>query len=154
MPDNPRHDSRATGYLAAMTVFGSGVLGAAGLHRARASHLPAAYASHDLVLGALATHKFTRLLAKDAVTTPVRAPFTTFEGAAGSAEVNESPKDGHLHTVGELLTCPFCLAPWVSTAYVVTLGLSPRLARAWAAVFSVVAGSDFLQHAYARVRTE
>jgi hypothetical protein len=154
MPDNPRHDSRATGYLAAMSLFGTGVLTAARLHRLRGSSLPAGYTSHDLLLGAIATHKFTRLVSKDAVTTPLRAPFTTFEGAAGSAEVNESPKDGHLHTVGELLTCPFCLAPWVSTAYVVTLGFTPRLARAWAAVFSIVAGSDFLQQAYARARTE
>ena len=154
MPDNPRHDSRALGYLSAMGVLGSSFLGAAGLHRLRGSQLPDAYGSHDLLLGALATHKFTRLLAKDSVTTPLRAPFTTYEGAAGSAEVNESPKDGHLHTVGELLTCPFCLAPWVSSAYVLTLGLSPRVARAWAAVFSIVAASDFLQHGYARVRTE
>jgi hypothetical protein len=154
MPDNPRQDSRSTGYLAAMGVFGSLVTSGAALHKVRGTSLPAGYAVSDLLLGAVATHKFTRLITKDSVTTPLRAPFTTFEGPAGSAEVNESPKDGHVHTVGELLTCPFCLAPWVSSAYVFALGHAPRAARTWAAVFSVVAGSDFLQQAYGRVRAD
>jgi hypothetical protein len=55
------------------------------------------------------------------------------------------------HTVGELLTCPFCLAVWIGTAYVAGLGVAPRAARAWAAVFAVTGVSDFLQHAYARL---
>ena len=112
------------------------------------------YAVLDLVVGGLATHKFARLVAKDGVTTPLRAPFTEFEGEIGSAEVAERPKDEHpLHTVGELLVCPFCLAPWVSAAYVAGLTLAPRATRAWGATFAIVGASDFLQHAYARVRT-
>jgi hypothetical protein len=46
------------------------------------------------------------------------------------------------------------MAPWIATAYVALLALSPSVARAWAAVFGIVAGSDFLQHAYAHVRTD
>jgi Protein of unknown function (DUF1360) len=155
MSDNPREDSRFDGYVAAMGLFAAGIAGSAAVHLVRGTSLPLRYAAGDLVLGALATHKFTRLLAKDAVTAPIRAPFTDYEEPAGSGEVNESPKEGHIsHTVGELLTCPFCLAPWVSSAYVMALGLVPRPARAWAAIFSVVAASDYLQHAYARVRTD
>jgi Protein of unknown function (DUF1360) len=155
MSDNPREDSRVDGYLVAMSLFTAGLAGSAVAHRVRGSRLPLRYSAGDLVLGGLATHKFTRLLAKDAVTTPLRAPFTDYEEPAGSGELNESPKDGHVaHTVGELITCPFCLAPWVSSAYVMGLGLAPRLARAWAAIFSVVAASDYLQHAYARLRTD
>jgi hypothetical protein len=56
------------------------------------------------------------------------------------------------HTVGELLTCPFCLGQWVGTGYVAGLALAPRAARTWAAVFTVTAVSDLLQHFYARVR--
>jgi hypothetical protein len=56
--------------------------------------------------------------------------------------------------VGELVTCPFCLAPWIATGYVATLTFAPRLARAWAAVFAMVGGADFLQHAYAAVRQD
>jgi len=155
MSDNPREDSRFDGYLTAMGLFTAGLASSVAVHKVRGTSLPLRYAAGDLVLGALATHKFTRLLAKDAVTTPLRAPFTDYEEPAGSGEVNESPKHGHVsHTVGELITCPFCLAPWVSSGYVVALGLTPRLARAWAAIFSVVAGSDHLQHAYARLRTD
>ena len=155
MSDDPRQDSRIDGYLVAMGLFAAGLAGSAAAHRIRGTSLPLRYAASDLLLGALATHKFTRLLAKDAVTTPLRAPFTDYEEPAGSGEVNESPKHGHIsHTVGELVTCPFCLAPWVSSSYVMGLGLAPRLARAWAAIFSVVAASDYLQHAYARLRTD
>jgi hypothetical protein len=54
--------------------------------------------------------------------------------------------------VGELITCPFCLGVWIGTAYVAGLALAPRAARTWAAVFTVSALSDFLQHGYARMR--
>ena len=107
----------------------------------------------DVALGGLATFKFTRLLAKDAVTTPIRAPFTEFEENAGAGEVNESPRPGHpQHTIGDLISCPFCLAPWVSTSYVAALALAPRVARAWAAAFSVVALSDSLQFGYDQLK--
>jgi hypothetical protein len=148
------HD-RIPGYVAALTVFGTGVVATVAAGRAQGRDLPERFGVVDLLLGAVATQKFTRILAKDAVTTPVRAPFTEFEKPLGSAEVQERPRDGHpLHTVGELLTCPFCLAPWTATAYVAALIFAPRAARAWAAVFTVVGGSDALQHLYARVRTD
>jgi Protein of unknown function (DUF1360) len=153
MSDSPHEHYRITGYLSVMTVFGSLVAGAAAVGRARGRELPTAYDVQDLVLGALATHKFARLTTKDGVTTPLRAPFTRFEGNAGSAEVNESPRpEPARHVVGELISCPFCVTPWIATGYVATLTLAPRLARAWAAVFGIVAGADFLQHAYAAVR--
>jgi len=155
MTDSPHEHYRLAGYVSVMSVFGSAVAGAALIARARGRELPAAYRWADLALGALATHKFARLVSKDGVTTPIRAPFTEFEGNAGSAEVNESPRpEPARHVLGELLTCPFCVTPWIATAYVGGLALSPRLARAWAAVFSIVGGSDFLQHAYAHVRED
>jgi hypothetical protein len=153
--DSPHQRHRITGYLTTMSIYGSLVAGAAALGRAQGRSLPRSYAVQDLVLGALATHKFVRVVAKDTVTTPIRAPFTEFEGAAGSAEVNESPRPEPVrHVVGELLTCPFCLTPWVATSYVAALTLAPRVARAWAAVFAIVGASDFLQHAYALVRED
>lgn len=143
------------GYLGTLSLYGVTMATAAAVGRARGRTLPPAYDVQDLLLGALATHKFTRLLSKDGVTTPLRAPFTEFEANTGSAEVHETPREGHLtHVAGELLTCPFCLAPWVATTYVAGLGLSPRLARAWASVFALVGASDWLQHAYALVRTD
>jgi hypothetical protein len=155
MTDSPHEHYRIVGYLTVMSVFGSALAGVGLLGRARVRSLPESYDVQDLILGAIATHKFARLVTKDGVTTPLRAPFTEFEENAGSAEVNESPRPEHArHVVGELISCPFCVTPWIATGYVAALALSPRLARAWAAVFGVVGGSDFLQHAYGRVRTD
>jgi len=153
MSESPRE--RIPSYVGAMTLFSAGWAAVAGLSRATGSPLPERYAVTDLVLGGLATHKLTRIIAKDGVTTPLRAPFTEFKGELGDAEVEEEPRPEHpQHTIGELLVCPFCLAPWVASAYVAGLVLAPRAARTGAAVFSLVAASDFLQQAYAQVRTE
>lgn len=155
MADSPHEHYRIAGYLSVMSLFGSAVAAAGALSRVTGRELPAAYALPDLALGALATHKFARLVTKDGVTTPLRAPFTHFEGNIGSAEVQESPREEPArHVLGELLTCPFCIAPWIASGYVAGLVFAPRLARAWAAAFSVVGGSDFLQHAYAHIRTD
>lgn len=147
------HD-RIPGYVGALAAFGTTVLAAAATLAARGQEAPESFRASDLALGALATQKFTRIVTKDAVTTPLRAPFTEFEKPLGSGEVQDRPREGHLHAVGELLTCPFCLAPWTATAYVAGLALAPRAARAWAAVFAIVGASDVLQHLYARVRTD
>ena len=53
-----------------------------------------------------------------------------------------------------MLTCPFCLGVWVGTAYVAGLAVAPRPTRAAAALFTVVALSDAMQHGYARLRGE
>jgi len=142
------------GYAGALALFGTSVIAAGATALVRGDEPPDSFVARDLVLGALATQKFTRILAKDAVTTPLRAPFTEFEKPLGSGEVEDRPKEGHRHAIGELLTCPFCLAPWTATAYVASLTLAPRAARAWAAVFTIVGGSDALQHLYARIRTD
>ena len=127
----------------------------AGLPRAGAGHeLPEHWSARDLLVGGIATHKLTHLVGRAWVTSPVRAPFTQFETAAGSGEHVERARPGHgvRHTVGELLTCPFCLGVWVGTSYVAGLAVAPRPTRALAAVLTVVAVSDTLQHAYSRLR--
>jgi hypothetical protein len=155
MVDSPHDHDRLAGYLSVMSVFGTAMATTAVIARISGRRLPASYPLVDLALGAVATHKFARLLSKDAVTTPLRAPFTEFEENTGSGEVAESPRpEPARHVIGELITCPFCVAPWIATAYIALLTLAPPLARAWAAVFTIVAGSDFLQHAYAHVRTD
>jgi hypothetical protein len=151
---DPDDQVNLRGFAGSMTVYLAALGALAGVARGRPT--PARYEPIDLVLGGVAVHKFTRLLSKGAVTSPVRAPFTQFEHAAGSSEHAERPRDDSSvrHTVGELLTCPFCLGVWTGTAYVAGLALAPRTARAWAALGTVTAVSDFLQHGYARVRTD
>ena len=116
--------------------------------------LPERSAATDLVLGGVATHKLSRLLTKASVASPLRAPFTEFDDAAGAAEHLEHARSepGVRRTIGELVTCPFCMAVWISTAYVGGLALAPRQARTAAAVLSVVALSDWLQLGYEVLR--
>lgn len=153
MADSPREPDRIASFAAVLGVFATGVSATALYGRVTGKKLPERVPPLDVVLGAVATFKCTRMIAKDAVTTPLRAPFTQFEENIGAGEVMESPKPGHpQHTIGDLLSCPFCLAPWVSTSYVATLALAPRLARAWAAVFTVVGLSDSLQFGYDQLK--
>ena len=100
-------------------------------------------------------HKAGRLLAKDAVTSPVRAPFTEFDGPEGPAEVSEEVRgEGLRHAVGELVSCPFCLAPWLGGAYVAGLVAAPRATRTFAALFAVVGVSDLGQQAYGHLMAD
>jgi hypothetical protein len=50
--------------------------------------------------------------------------------------------------VGELLTCPFCLAQWVGTGFVFGYVSAPRATRLAALTMTMVAGSDVLQFVY------
>jgi hypothetical protein len=149
---DPNGDVNLAGFSASLATYAISAAALVAASRAT-GRVPARYSLGDLVLGGVATHKFSRLIAKGSVASPLRAPFTRFEEAAGASEHLEVPRGEHgvRHTVGELLTCPFCLGVWIATAYVAGLGVAPRAARGWAAVFAVTGVSDFLQQAYARL---
>ena len=107
----------------------------------------------SIVSFAIATHKVSRMIAKDPVTSPLRAPFTTYEGVSAPSELHEEVRGhGLKHSAGELLTCPMCLAQWVATAFSAGLVLAPVPTRLAMATFTAVAGSDFLQHVYVRLQ--
>ena len=147
------HEHRPLGgYLAAMGTY-AGVTGAiAGLVKVTGRSVPERPATSDVVLLAIATHKLSRLLSKDAITSPLRAPFTRYDRPIGSGEVMEQVRDSGSatrHAIGELLSCPFCLAVWVATGFTGALVLAPRLTRLVATALTAIAASDFLQMAYA-----
>lgn len=99
----------------------------------------------DIALLSVATFRVSRTLSKDTVLSPLRAPFTTFDGPAGPGEVMESARPGPVrHAVAELLTCPFCLTQWVGTAGFFGLALAPRSTRWVAAGMAAVAAADVL----------
>ena len=103
----------------------------------------------DVLLVGLATHRLARLVTKDRVSTPLRAPFTRYEGPAGPGEVNEQPVGtGWRRSVGELLSCPFCIAVWLATASWFGLQLAPRLTRSALRAAGAVAIADALQFVY------
>lgn len=147
------HEHRPLGgYLVSMSSYAAVTAALAGLVKATGRQVPERPATADVVLLGIATHKLSRLLAKDAVTSPLRAPFTRYDRPIGSGEVMEQVRDqgsSTRHAIGELLSCPFCLAVWVATAFTGGLVLAPRLTRLVATGLSAVAASDFLQLAYA-----
>jgi hypothetical protein len=120
------------------------------LARARSGKgFPEKIGAGDLALAGVATHKLSRVIAKDRVTAPLRAPFTEFEEEGGPGEVEESPRgSGMRRAIGELLVCPFCLAQWVATALLGGLAVFPRATRFVCSIFAAVTISDFLQIFY------
>jgi hypothetical protein len=103
----------------------------------------------DIALYGLATHKLSRLLAKDKVTAALRAPFAEYDDEGGPAEVEERPRgEGPRRAVGELITCPYCLDQWVAAAFALASVFAPRATRLTASVFATVAVADFLQIGY------
>jgi hypothetical protein len=144
------------GYLAVLAAYGAGVAAAAAAARLTGRSMPDRIGLQDLATMTVATHRISRLVSKDAVLSPVRAPLTRFEGPAGAAEVNESVRyrGGVPHAVGELLTCPFCTAVWSATALTAGMVLAPRLTRLVSAAATAVAGADFLHLAYDLVKRE
>ena len=111
--------------------------------------LPERYEALDLATVGLATHKTSRLISKQKVTAPLRAPFTEPEEMQGFGEIAEKPVGSGLRrTVGELLACPYCLDMWLATAYTAGLVAAPRTTRFVAGTMSTVALADFLQVLY------
>lgn len=141
---------RPLGSYAILTgAYGAGLVGSLVALRVRHRELPERLATRDVLLIGIATHKLSRLIAKDKVTSFIRAPFTRFQEASGQGEVEEEPcGHGVRLAVGELLVCPYCLAQWVATGLTVGLIGAPRLTRLLSAVFVSHTVSDFLQVAY------
>ena|SRR5579875_1094922 len=138
------------GYTAAMSVYGGMVAALAGAGRLTGRQLPERIGPWDAAMAAVATHKMSRLIAKDSITSPLRAPFTVYEGTSGPGELAEGVRGkGKQKTVGELISCPFCIGMWVATGFTAGYVLMPRWTRLAAVTLASLAGSDFLQFAYA-----
>lgn len=140
-------------FLLIMGAYGTVVTGMAAVVAASGRRLPDRLSWPDLALLAVATHKASRQLAKDPVTSPLRAPFTRYSGTSGEAELDEDVRGrGMRKALGELVSCPFCLGQWVATTGVFGMIMAPRATRAVASVFAVLTGSDMLQYAYAKLQ--
>ncbi len=148
----PDGEQQLAGYFALIGAF-LGFAGGFSLWLKRSGReLPERIGMGDLALVTLATHKASRLIAKDRVTSAVRAPFTRYERRGGPAEVEERARGrGLRRTIGELLICPYCLGMWIATAFAAALVVAPRPARWVASVLSVHFGSDVLQVLYKRL---
>lgn len=147
------HDRPLAGYVTTLSTYAGVVTALAAIARRTGHRPPERIAPFDVALLGLATHKISRVLAKDSVTSPLRAPFTRYQEPTGASEVNEEVRgDGLRHAIGELISCPFCLGVWVATGLGAGLVFAPRLTRLVAATFAAVSASDFLQIAYDRFK--
>jgi hypothetical protein len=136
-------------YLAFMSIFGTLVGTALLIARRQGRELPGKVGAGELMLVGTASHKLSRLISKDKVTSPLRAPFTELEGKGGPAELEERSRGRGLQkAIGELLICPYCLGLWVVAGFSVGLIFAPRVTRFVASLFSALTISDFFQIAY------
>ena len=117
--------------------------------------LPRRFGLLDLALLGIATHKLSRVVAKDRITGILRAPFVCYIKSAGAGEVEEEPRGhGIQRGIGTLMSCPYCMGPWVAAALGFGFVFAPRTARFFAGIFASVALSDFLHRAYAATKDE
>ncbi len=123
------------------------VAGSAGRRR------PPRIAYRDLVWLGVATYKLSRLISSDRVTSPLRAPFTEYVEPAGASEVKEKVRGtGMQRAIGDLLTCPYCLGPWVATALTFGLTVTPRATRLLGGILAAASVSDLLNHATTAIK--
>lgn len=136
-------------YVGVMALFTTAFAVFLAISRQTGRPLPERVSLGDILLVGVATFKLSRSLSKEVVFSPLRAPFTRFIEKAGEGEVNEKARgEGYQRTVGELLTCPFCLGMWVSAFFAYGLVLAPPLTRLFATILVSKAISDGLHLAY------
>ncbi|HEY2319163.1 MAG TPA: DUF1360 domain-containing protein [Solirubrobacteraceae bacterium] len=148
---SPDQERPLGGYAVLMGAFLSLASAFAAWFRSSGHELPDRIAATDLALLTVASHKASRMVTRDRVTSAVRAPFTRFQGDAGPGEVNEAARGrGLRRAIGELLVCPYCMGMWVSAALTASLLVFPRFTRWVCTVLTAFFGSEVLQLAYSR----
>ncbi len=111
--------------------------------------IPERIEARDIALLGVATHKLSLLVAQDAVTSPLRAPFTELQEKQSPKNVDEKPRGkGLRRSLGELLTCHFCVGQWVASFFAYGLVFAPAVTRLVASIFAIVALSDHLHQTY------
>ena len=132
-------------YVRVMGVYAAAITTTVMAARRRGHPVPD-LGAEDLAVMALATHKLAGLVSRDAVTNPLRAPFVRYRGVSGPAQLSEEARGtGLRRTVGELVTCPFCVSQWVATAITAGQVFAPRPTKLVTSTFAVLALSDFAQ---------
>ena len=109
--------------------------------------------TRDIVLLGVATHKLSDLIANDAVTSFVRAPFTELQEKTSPKSLDEKPRGtGFRRSIGELLTCKFCMGQWIASFFTYGLVFSPAVTRLIASMFAIVTLSDHLHQTYTALK--
>ena len=132
-------------YAALAAAFGTVLAGFLVLAGRR---LPERMSLTDTVRIGLASYKIGRLIAKDRVTSFVRAPVTE------DPEATEPKREGASRAIGELVTCPYCIGLWVASGFAYSLVFFPRQTRFVTTIFGGQAVADFLNAAFVRLQED
>jgi hypothetical protein len=152
---SPEQERPLGGYAVLMAAFAAAAGAFAAWLRSSGREPPERVPAGDLALMTVATHKASRLIAKDRVTSTIRAPFTRYEDDAGPSEVSEEARGrGLKRAIGELIICPYCLGLWVAGAFAAGFVVAPRPTRWVAATLSALFGADVMQLAYSKAEAE
>jgi hypothetical protein len=154
---DPQGRSPLGAYAIFMGAFGvvtcAGLWAATRSHRERRAPLQDSVNLGDLLLLGVATHRVSKLITKDWVTAPLRAPFTKLKGTEPAGETKEEARgEGLQLATGQLLTCPWCTGGWVASLFTLAYAMKPRLTRMIASIFTVQTVSDSLHLAYDAAR--
>jgi hypothetical protein len=141
------------GYTMMLGAYGALVGGLTAIGRLARRRIPEHLGVGDVALLGVATHRLSRTIAKDPITSPLRAPFTRYDGPGPSEELMEQVRGhGLQHSIGELVACPMCLAQWCATGLAAGLVIAPRQTRLVMATLTAVGSADFLQYVYEWLR--
>lgn len=131
-------------YRLLSTAFGTGLASVA-FSGAAARTLTRALGFGDFALMAVATHKIAQTITGERVTMALRAPFTRQKDEGRGGERKEIPKEhGLRRAIGELVTCPYCMSPWVAAGLLAGYVVAPVPTRVVSTVFAISAASDWL----------
>lgn len=121
-----RDPAGTEGRLLKVAVVGT-FLGVTALASARRPALPS---PTELVMLGLASHRIGRMLAFERVGEPFRAPFTaTVPDDSGADETVVARGRGVRWVLGELVSCPTCVATWASLALAIGQRFLPAPTR-------------------------
>jgi Protein of unknown function (DUF1360) len=132
------------GYAGIMSTFAGGLVAAGALakHRDAREHTPL-----DLAVASFATFKAARTIARDEVTSFIRAPFVAGEAHEGKEDLIET---GDLYqAIGELVTCSRCIGTWCAAGLASPQILAPRFGRLLAWSLAAAGTNDWLQGGFA-----
>ncbi|MGW3210195.1 DUF1360 domain-containing protein [Streptomyces sp. NPDC001135] len=151
--DAVRYDDQGdvplAGYAALASVFTAGAGTFAVLARRRGVRLPDEVPPWDVLLMGAGAYKASRLLARDRITSFLRAPFTRRADEGEANEVIDEPRGhGIRRAVGDLLSCPFCTSAWAVGTLVCSYAANPRLTRLVCGGLGALTVADGLQYAW------
>jgi hypothetical protein len=105
---------------------------------------------YDVCLLGTATHQISTIVTTDRVTRTLRTPFVEETPSGGEKPKSHGPK----RALGELMTCPYCMAPWIAAGMTGLYFVSPNTTRAFSTIMSVAAISTFLSRGYAALKAK